>query len=64
MLSNGNFFLTGGELNREACNIAWEINGEAYTVKEHSPMIESRMAHAICNFKDVIYVFGGFDYGS
>ena len=69
VLSNGNLIYTGGY---PALKLAWEIDLIEYTVKEHTAMIEGREGHGICNFKDVIYVFGGngpissaekFDFG-
>ena len=63
MFTNGNFFYTGG-FGSGALKYAWEIHRITFIVKEHASMNEGRLAHAMCNFKNVIYVFGGYNRGS
>ena len=60
MLTNGNFFYTGGSYycGRKRSNAAWEIDLKLWEVKEHPSMNFGRTKHAICEFKDAIYVFG------
>ena len=60
MIKRRNIFYTGGCNKRRNFQFAWEIYGDTYTsIKNHALMIEARSGHAICNFKNVIYVFGG-----
>lgn len=63
ILKNDNFFYTGGVSSGCYHKSAWEIDRHTYSVVEREPMIESRCGQAICNFKDVIYVFAGFRSG-
>jgi len=60
-LKNGNFIITGGSYycDSKHSNRVLEIDLNKWTVDQLVDMITGRKRHAICNFKNVIYVFAG-----